>query len=288
MSGLFACLVAMIGTQVSLPSLRKAMSVKVSALPLRWRTCAQSGYSMLPDCFSRRVRFGTSSGRPIAFCLSPGSTSCGKISNGWLAFAPRPALFCVTSRMVLQSRLACPSALRTAVRKAKGAVLHLGHEPLWRNSGSEGGLPVAGTFQCEQCPAVFATAQQLSAHRIGKHGVRCPAARYAGRTTVCKSCLMQFWESSRLLRHLQHDSPKCLAVQDEHQVLEGDLGAWGTPSPPPAQGLPATRLHGPLLPLLSCSVADFALFLLAKAEPASQGGWLSPACKIWLDANRGL
>ena len=187
-----------------------------------------------------------------------------------------------------EQALHAPSALRTAVRKAKISVLHSGHEPLWRSGGPEGSLPAARTFQCEHCPATFATAQQLSAHRFGKHGVRCPAARYAGHTTVCKSCLMQFWEPSRLLRHLQHDSPKCLAAQEEHQVLEGDLGAWGTPSPPPAQGLPATRLYGPLLPLTSCSVADFAASLLAQAEPANLSGWLSPACKVWLDANRGL
>ena len=93
---------------------------------------------------------------------------------------------------------------------------------------------------------------------------------------------MQFWESHRLLRHLQHDSPQCLAAQEEHLLLEDDLGVWGTPSRPP--GLPATRLYGPLRPLKSCSVADFAASLEAVAEPASERGWISPACRLWLEA----
>ena len=66
--------------------------------------------------------------------------------------------------------------------------------------------------------------------------------------------------------------------------LEDDLGVWGTPSPPPAPGLPATRLYGPLRPLKSCSVADFAAPLEAVAEPASERGWISPACRLWLEA----
>ena len=179
-----------------------------------------------------------------------------------------------------EQALHAPGTLRNAVRKAKTRVLHSGHEPLWHDCRSADGLPHHGNFQCEQCSATFATAQQLSAHRFGKHGIRCPAARYASHTTVCKTCLMQFWEPPRLLRHLQHDSPQCLAAQEEHQILEGDLGAWGTPSPPPAPGLPATRLQGPLLPLSSCSVADFAASLMAEAEPAVQRGWLSPACRF--------
>ena len=187
-----------------------------------------------------------------------------------------------------EQALHAPRALRTMVRKATAAVLHPGHEPLWQRQGPTDRLPGSDSFLCEHCPAAFATAQQLSAHRFGKHGIRCPAASYASHTTVCKSCMMQFWESSRLLRHLQHDSPQCLIAQEEHLVLEGDLGAWGTPSPPPAPGLPATRLQGPLLPLLSSHVADFVASLTAGAEPAVCGGWMSPACRMWLDAHRSM
>ena len=95
--------------QPSLPA--KVMSAKPTASPLRLRTCAQSGYFTLPGCFSRKVRFGISSGQPIAFCLSPGSTSCGRTWNGWLASARRPAPFCVTSLMDLQNRPCMPLVL---------------------------------------------------------------------------------------------------------------------------------------------------------------------------------
>ncbi|CAE7253661.1 unnamed protein product, partial [Symbiodinium pilosum] len=61
-----------------------------------------------------------------------------------------------------EQALHAPSALRTAVRKAKADVLHSGHEPLWQNYSPADGLPIDGNFQCEQCPAAFATAQQLS------------------------------------------------------------------------------------------------------------------------------
>ena len=206
----------------------------------------------------------------------------------WLvSICPRASPFlCDFPDGFAEQALHAPSALRGAVRAAKAWVLHPEHEPRWHDDGPADGALSDGRFSCEQCPAAFATAQQLSAHRFGKHGIRCQAAQYAGHTTVCKSCLMQFWEPHRLLRHLQHDSPHCLTAQEEHQLLEGDLGAWGTPSPPPAPGLPATRLQGPRLPLLSCSVADFAASLMAEAEPAVQRGWLSPACRLWLDASR--
>ena len=68
--------------------------------------------------------------------------------------------------------------------------------------------------------------------------------------------------------------------------MDDDLGVWGCPNPPPAPGLPATRLYGPVLPLKSCSVADFVSSLEAEAEPALSRVWLSPACRLWLEAKR--
>ena len=145
--------------------------------------------------------------------------------------------------------LHAPSTLRTLVRRARISILKQGHEPLWQGESKPDDSSRAVNCRCEQCPAVFATVQQLAANRFARHAIRCAAAQYAQHTTVCKTCLTQFWEPHRLLRHLQHDSPQCLAAQEEHLLLEDDLGVWGSPSPPPAPGLPATRLVGPLLPL---------------------------------------
>ena len=181
--------------------------------------------------------------------------------------------------------LHAPCTIRTFVRKARLSVRAPEHEPLWGSPNGRQGAPRAEAHQCEHCPASFASVQQLSAHKFARHGIRCAAAQYAQHTTVCKSCMMQFWEPPRLLRHLQHDSPQCLAAQEEHLLLEDDLGIWGVPDPPPAVGLPATRLYGALLlPLRSCRVADFVASLETGAKPAFRGGWLPPACRLWLDA----
>ena len=176
-----------------------------------------------------------------------------------------------------------PSSIRTFVRKARLSVRTPQHEPLWSPAHGEHVAPGEAMHQCEHCPASFVSAQKLSAHKFARHGIRCAAAQYAQHTTVCKTCLMQFWEPHRLLRHLQHDSPHCLSAQEEHLLLEDDLGVWGSPDPPPAVGFPATRLYGPLLPLRSCRVADFVTSLEAGAELASCRGWMSPACRLWLD-----
>ena len=219
-------------------------------------------------------------------CLSDSSLHLLHDDLCWLASV------CPASAHLLQDfpegfaeyALHSPRSIRTFVRKARAAVRVQAHEPLWGSSHRGRGAPSAEVYPCEHCSSSFASVQQLSAHRYAKHGVRCAAALYAQHTTVCKSCLMQFWEPLRLLRHLQHDSPHCLAVQEEHLLLDDNLGVWGVPEPPPAVGLPATRLYGPLLPIRSCRVADFVASLDAGAEPASRRGWLSPACRLWLEA----
>ena len=123
--------------------------------------------------------------------------------------------------------LHAPRAIRTFVRKARLSVRAPEHEPLWGAASDSHAAPNVGVHQCEHCPASFASLQQLSAHKFAWHGIRCVAAQYAQHTTVCKTCLMQFWEPHRLLRHLQHDSPQCLHAQEEHLLLEDDLGIWG-------------------------------------------------------------
>ena len=66
----------------------------------------------------------------------------------------------------------------------------------------ENGVSQGGTFQCEQCAATFARAQQLQAHRWSKHQGISLERRYVFGPT-CKACGVQFWTSQRMQQHLR-------------------------------------------------------------------------------------
>ena len=67
----------------------------------------------------------------------------------------------------------------------------------------ENGVSHGGNFQCEQCAATFARAQQLQAHRWSKHQGISLERRYVFGPT-CKACGVQFWTSQRMQQHLRH------------------------------------------------------------------------------------
>ncbi|CAE7939239.1 unnamed protein product, partial [Symbiodinium sp. KB8] len=170
---------------------------------------------------------------------------------------------------------------KAAIRKALHNFQAVGYEPDWEASRGPCKEPSVGQYGCTQCAASFATKHALAAHRFAKHGQACVARSYLHGTT-CPACLMQFWTTTRVTRHLMHDSPHCLRTLQDH-AFEGDAGS--RPICTDTADMPATRLYGPLRP--------FHVQMPEFASRAAEGDlsllpWLnsyrSPAMQAWLDA----
>ena len=155
------------------------------------------------------------------------------------------------------------------------------YEPEWAVQSSRSAATPEGPHKCEQCDASFATKHALAAHRFAKHGRACVAREYL-HGTACPACLMQFWTTARVTRHLMHDSPHCLRVLQDH-AFEGDAGSRKICTE--TADLPATRLYGPLRPF-HVQISEFAS--RAAEGDSSLSSWLysyrSPAMQAWLDA----
>ena len=170
---------------------------------------------------------------------------------------------------------------KAAIRKALRNLRNAEYEPDWAVQSSRGAATPEGPHKCEQCVASFATKHALAAHRFAKHGQACVAREYL-HGTACPACLMQFWTTARVTRHLMHDSPQCLRVLQDH-AFEGDAGSRKICTE--TADLPATRLYGPLRPF-HVQISEFAS--RAAEGDSSLSSWLysyrSPAMQAWLDA----
>ncbi|CAE7247533.1 impdh [Symbiodinium sp. CCMP2592] len=162
-----------------------------------------------------------------------------------------------------------PAAFRTATRHASLALHHPLYDPAWVAAVASDEPAPAKTWPCDCCDAAFASQQQLAAHRFAVHGRHCEARRITCGTT-CHVCCTRFWTRARLIRHLQHDSPKCLSCLVSHQIVER---AEDVAAPDPAlAALPSTKL------IASALLDDPA------ARHAWKDKWVSPAIEQWLDA----
>ena len=174
-----------------------------------------------------------------------------------------------------------PAAFRCSVRKAVCAWRHAHYEPAWMPAPALQSREVASTpFSCELCPRSFASFQQLAAHKFAVHGMQCNARRLAAGTTCCV-CLTRFWTRDRLVRHL-HDSARCLTSMLEHELPEVHEVL---PVEPAFARLPATRLHGSLLPV-TMPIAKVAASLTEHPPYADvwSSRWMSPAISRWVEA----
>ncbi|CAE7479373.1 unnamed protein product, partial [Symbiodinium necroappetens] len=142
---------------------------------------------------------------------------------------------------------------KTAVRKALRNLKAVGYEPDWAAPRGLCTATPVGLHKCEQCDASFDTKHALAAHRFAKHGQACIARDYL-HGTACPACLMQFWTTARVTRHLMHDSPQCLRALRDH-AFEGDAGSRKVCTD--TADLPATRLYGPLRPF-HVQISEFA------------------------------
>ena len=80
---------------------------------------------------------------------------------------------------------------------------------------------------CYDCGYEATSMAQLRSHAAGVHGFTMEARAYAPGSH-CRACLKQFWDRPRLLWHLGHDSPACMALLTAYlpplspeQVAEG-------------------------------------------------------------------
>ena len=64
---------------------------------------------------------------------------------------------------------------------------------------------------CYDCGYEATSMAQLRSHAAGVHGFTMEARAYAPGSH-CRACLKQFWDRPRLLWHLGHDSPACMAL----------------------------------------------------------------------------
>ena len=170
---------------------------------------------------------------------------------------------------------------RSKLRRALISVRSTLHEPEWCQSSSALSDNRGGHYRCHKCDASFETFQALTAHLFAKHKTQCEAQEYSG-STLCRACLRQFWTRKRIVRHLQHDAPGCLRMLSSHGIeVDRDL----PPPDPSLEGLPATRVSGPLLPL-HVSVEDFASNAAAgdKELRSWYNTWRSPTMNRWLEA----
>ncbi|CAE7898680.1 unnamed protein product, partial [Symbiodinium microadriaticum] len=156
---------------------------------------------------------------------------------------------------------------KAAIRKALRNLRNAEYEPDWAVQSSRGAATPEGPHKCEQCVASFATKHALAAHRFAKHGQACVAREYL-HGTACPACLMQFWTTARVTRHLMHDSPQCLRVLQDH-AFEGDAGSRKICTE--TADLPATRLYGPLRPF-HVQISEFAS--RAAEGDSSLSSWL--------------
>ncbi|OLQ06044.1 hypothetical protein AK812_SmicGene10691 [Symbiodinium microadriaticum] len=170
---------------------------------------------------------------------------------------------------------------RSVLRKALIGVRNPLHEPEWCQPPPAHPDSSGGHHQCHKCDASFATFQALTAHLFARHGTQCEAQEYKG-STLCRACMRQFWSRKRIVRHLQHDAPGCLRILSSHGI-EVDRGL--PPPDPSLEGLPATRVSGPQLPL-HVSVEDFASSAAAgdKELRSWYKTWRSPTMNRWLEA----
>ena len=67
--------------------------------------------------------------------------------------------------------------------------------------------PTPPVRPCPECGRLFPR-QALVCHRMKVHGVRAPARRMVAGT-ACPVCLTEFHTRTRLIRHLEHDCPRC-------------------------------------------------------------------------------
>ena len=163
---------------------------------------------------------------------------------------PAAALECFPEGL-LQFVLDCPAK---AQRLFKLATRRAAHECTVSNKE-----PEAGLFKCEHCALQFTSVHRLSVHLFASHRLRCPADAFVAGTT-CPVCLRQYWTRSRVIRHLQYNSPSCLQQLLEHGMHAAPLcdneRRQLVASGRDTAHLPACRLQGPLLPLAHRSLAD--------------------------------
>jgi len=69
-------------------------------------------------------------------------------------------------------------------------------------------LQIEQPFRCDQCPAAFATGQQLALHAFRFHGVRARECQYV-QSEVCPGCLKTFHTSFRVSQHLRYRPNQC-------------------------------------------------------------------------------
>ncbi|CAE7355562.1 unnamed protein product [Symbiodinium sp. KB8] len=201
-------------------------------------------------------------------------------STPWLSMLQEDALWLSKMVQIPESALAdFPHGLadwcvhheapfKNAVRKALRNLKAEGYEPDWAAPRSLCTATPAGMHRCEQCSAAFDTKHALAAHRFAKHGQACIARDYL-HGTACPACLMQFWTTARVTRHLMHDSPQCLRALRDH-AFEGDAGSRKVCTD--TADLPATRLYGPLRPF-HVQISEFAS--RAADGDSSLSAWLN-------------
>ena len=171
--------------------------------------------------------------------------------------------------------------LRKRVRQACEAQSRgLWQYALFQHSARQIGLrPVQDSLEgeaewrCRLCTFVGGNYNSLSAHLFAAHQHRCAARRYA-TGTHCRVCLIQFWSTTRLVRHLAYSGTDCLL-----RLLCQPEPAWHNAVGTDAltARLPAVRLAGPLrapdaldlgcLASLLCSQpAEFAQLVLPSLQ----------------------
>ena len=98
--------------------------------------------------------------------------------------------------------------LRVTWRRSLDAMLTLGRLPLPEGNARE---EAARNFLCYDCGAVLATPGAWRTHRAREHGYRHPARSFA-LGTVCNGCCVEFHSRPRLVWHMMHSKPACLAA----------------------------------------------------------------------------
>ncbi|CAE7268463.1 unnamed protein product [Symbiodinium sp. CCMP2592] len=162
-----------------------------------------------------------------------------QLSGNWKQYQP------YTSATAFIDAAVCePHKLGSQLRRAKRrATANAGAAP----TAQEGAVRVAQPFQCEHCDERFNTLHQVRAHMWSKHKKLTVLAASAPRS-VCSCCLRQFWQHSRLLRHLHHDKPSCgrHVLSLAHPTPAPVACSTGPDESLPRHALPAVRTAGPL------------------------------------------
>lgn len=83
-------------------------------------------------------------------------------------------------------------------------------------------LSSSGPWVCSHCSDAFGSFSALCSHSARKHWYKCEARRYV-HTTHCPVCCLECHTRTRVVQHIAHSSPVCLAnLQSRGSVLTDD------------------------------------------------------------------